>query len=414
MSDRRKLSRRLLGCMPESMRFEVMRKKVRINPSWPSSSLEIKIAESEQELESAYRLLHNSYVKAGFMSPDPTGMRVLPQHLLPQTTTIVAKWEGKVIGTLSLIRDNPFGLPLEKIFDVSYRRKNGRRLAEVSSLAVDPDYRGHINTALFPLFRFVYQYARDCFGIHEFVIAVNPSMVDLYLGFICFERLKSKAKAYDFVQGAPAVGLYLNFETVVERWRKIFAHRPDSANFHKYWTEVPSDPRNRMPQRQYHSSSDPILTPKLLESFFLRRAQLAHRLTFKDVQLLLEAYPYGPFRQVLMPLQNYLSRKSIRLETQMRAQVGPNSSPAEVLNVSKEGLQLRMKADSLTIGQITQVDVWMNETSLTRLNAEVRWCPDGSSLFGLRIIEATSEWNTMIDTLEGEYKKLSEEIAIAA
>ncbi|MBY0415621.1 MAG: GNAT family N-acetyltransferase, partial [Bdellovibrionales bacterium] len=209
----RKFNRHLLTFLPESLRYSLMRKKVRINPAWPSPNLQIKIAETEEELESAYKLLHDSYVKAGYMNPHPTGMRVLPQHLLPQTTTIVAVWSGKIIGTLSLIRDNPFGLPLEKIFDVNDRRANGRRLAEVSSLAVDPKYRGLINTALFPLFRYVYQYARDCFGTHEFVIAVNPSMVDLYLGFMCFEKIKSKAKSYDFVKGAPAVGLYLNFET---------------------------------------------------------------------------------------------------------------------------------------------------------------------------------------------------------
>lgn len=253
---------------PMAIKLFLMRRFVRINSNWPSDHLEIKIADTTEELESAYKLLHDSYVKSGFMNPDPTGLRVLSQHLLPQTTTIVAKWDNKVIGTLSLIRDNPFGLPLEKIFDVSERRINGRRLAEVSSLAVDPNYRGQINLSLFPLFRFVYQYARDCFGIHEFVIAVNPSMVDLYLGYMCFEKLKAKPKAYDFVNGAPAVGLFLNFQTITHKWKLLFNHRPDNANFYKYWSELLTDSRNQMPIRNYHSSSDPILTPMILENFF--------------------------------------------------------------------------------------------------------------------------------------------------
>lgn len=413
MSDRRILSRKLLGLLPENIRFAIMRKNVRIDPNWPSSSLEIKIATEEHELESAYRLLHNSYVKAGFMSPDPTAMRVLSQHLLPQTTTIVAKWDGNVIGTLSLIRDNPFGLPLEKIFDVSDRRRNGRRLAEVSSLAVDPAYRGHINVALFPLFRFVYQYAKECFGIHEFVIAVNPSMVDLYLGFICFERLKSAPKPYDFVKGAPAVGLYLNFETVLERWQKVFAHRPDSKNFHKYWTEIPTDPRNMMPKRKYRSSSDPILTPKLLTEFFLNRAQLARKLSYKEVQMLLDIYPYPEFQKALLPLQNVLSRRNVRLETQMRAEIGLSRLPGEVLNVSREGLLLRVQDEQLQIGQKIALSVWLNDSSATELTVEVRWRPQGG-LIGFKIHEPTQEWATMIDTLESEYQRSIQDLSLVA
>ncbi len=179
MKSRRKLSRKLLGRLPAKPRLALMRKSAKIQHEWPSRSLEIKIADTEDELSNASRLLHDSYVKSGLMNPEPSGMRVLSQHLLPQTTTIVAKWEGQVIGTLSLIRDNPFGLPIEKIFDVSSRRSNGRRLAEVSSLAIDPRFRGQSSQALFPLFLFVYQYAKFYFGTHEFVISVNPSLVDM-------------------------------------------------------------------------------------------------------------------------------------------------------------------------------------------------------------------------------------------
>jgi hypothetical protein len=414
MKDRRKLSRKLLQHLPEPLRLELMRKSVRINPAWPSPSLEIKIANSEPELQSAYRLLHDAYVQAGFMNPDPTGMRVLPQHLLPQTTTIVAKWDGHVIGTLSLIRDNPFGLPLEKIFDVSDRRAQGRRLAEVSSLAVDPKYRGQINHALFPLFRFVFQYARDYFGIHEFVIAVNPSMVDLYLGFICFEKLKGKPRAYDFVKGAPAVGLYLNFESAAERWKTVFGERPDANNFHKYWLEKPTDPRNQLPQRQYRSAFDAVLTPKLLTEFFLGRARLEERLSYKDLHILLEAYPFPDFQKVLRPLQESKMRRSVRMETQMHAKIANDTAEAEVLNVSREGFLLRTSTpSSLKNGDQIQVMVWLNESSPTVLTAKVQVRTE-SCLVGCEIAEASNEWLQMIEALENDYRNRSSGIRVVA
>lgn len=413
MRNRRRISRALLNYMPDMLRFEVMRKNIRINPKWPSPLFEIKIASTEYELSAAYRLLHDSYVKSGFMNPDSTGMRVLPQHLLPHTTTIVAKWDGTVIGTLSLIRDNPLGLPMEKIFNVNHRRKGGRRLAEVSSLAVNPKFRGQVSQALFPLFRYVYQYAKEYFGIHEFVIAVNPSMVDLYLAFMCFERLKAKPLPYEFVKGAPAVGLFLNFETCVEQLIRDFAHRPDQGNFHKYWTEVPMDPRNQLPTRVYRSASDPVITPELMKDLFLEKAQLGKRLTFREVQILLELYPYPDFQKVLQPLLIPFSRKSVRIETQMHAKVGAQKTPAEVLNVSREGLLLRMPTETLGVGQKLDIEVWLNEACSTRILAEIRWCPK-DSLYGLKILEANDEWRRMVDTLEKELRKHARHLSVAA
>lgn len=409
----RKISRQFLAYLPEKIRLSIMRNRLTLNHDWPSPLLEIQIAKTESELEAAYRLLHDSYVKAGFMNADITKMRVLAQHLLPQTTTIIAKWDSKVIGTLSLIRDNPFGLPLEKIFDIDERRAGGRRLAEVSSLAVDPNYRGQVNTALFPLFRFVAQYARHYFGIHEFAIAVNPSMVDLYLGVLCFERLKAKPKAYDFVKGAPAVGLYLNFETADERWKKVFAHKKEEQNFYKYWSVLPDHPNYKLPEREYHSVSDPILTPQLLADFFLDKAQLSKKLVAKEVQLLMDVYPFAAYQKILQPLYDTLSRKSLRLETQMKAQFETSLNFYEVLNVSKGGLLVRGTDIPIAKGQQSYINVQLNNSTTARLKVEMKRGPR-NGLFGLQILESTQQWMHMIDTLENDYRKKAQHLKTAA
>jgi GNAT superfamily N-acetyltransferase len=397
MRSQRKLSRKILALLPEKLRLAILRRMAKINMQWPSSSLEIKIAETEVELAEAYRLLHDSYINSGFADPDPSGMRVLAQHLLPQTTTIIAKWDGKVVGTLSLIRDNPFGLPMEKIFSM-------RRLAEVSSLAIHPDYRGQAYLALFPLFRFVYQYAKHYFGTDELVIAVNPSTTDMYTAFIGFEKLVSKAKAYDFVKGAPAVGLFLDFSTCESRSEKIFSKRSDSQNFYKYWLKAETHENNRLPKRTYHTASDPILTPELLKGFFLDRAQMARKLSFQDIQILLSVYPYLNYKKVLEGLNTALLRKNARLETQMRSEYGDEKIVCDVWNVSSDGLLLRTQPQALNINEKSQISVWVNENDMIRLEVEVRWCSQ-QSLYGLRILNSEPKWMIMIQSLESEYER---------
>lgn len=117
------------------MRFSVYRSFVDCDPA-PGERLLLKIADSRDELEACFSLLHDAYVDSGFMQPDLSGMRVTIYHALPTTTTLCAKWDGEVVGTISLIRESAFGFPLQKIFDLSDVRQKGGKLAEVSALAI--------------------------------------------------------------------------------------------------------------------------------------------------------------------------------------------------------------------------------------------------------------------------------------
>lgn len=58
-----------------------------------SCNPEFELARSRQELERAYILTHEEYVRLGYMSPHPSGMRVSIYHALPTTRTFVARQE---------------------------------------------------------------------------------------------------------------------------------------------------------------------------------------------------------------------------------------------------------------------------------------------------------------------------------
>ena len=128
---------------------------------------------------------------------------------------IVALWNNEVVGTLSVIRDSKFGFPSNKIFDVSGLRQNGTRIAELSAFALREDFRSQGGKLMFPLFRYVYEYCLNYFGVDYWVIAVNPKHVELYQAILFFRRLKScVVDNYDYVNGAPAVGQYIALKSV--------------------------------------------------------------------------------------------------------------------------------------------------------------------------------------------------------
>ncbi len=104
----------------------------------------IERACSLDDLESAYRLVHDVYVDAGYIRRQLSGLRVRMFEALPDEATFVAKIAGKVVGVVSVAVDTPaLGLPS----DVSFRaeldalREGGSKLSEMTNQAIAEEYR---------------------------------------------------------------------------------------------------------------------------------------------------------------------------------------------------------------------------------------------------------------------------------
>ena len=75
-----------VALLPRALRHKVYRSMVDCNDN-PDRKLVLKIADTREELEACFALLHDAYVSSGFMKPDPSGLRVTLYHALPTTTT---------------------------------------------------------------------------------------------------------------------------------------------------------------------------------------------------------------------------------------------------------------------------------------------------------------------------------------
>jgi GNAT superfamily N-acetyltransferase len=213
--------RKLFNILPQKRRFAVYRNFVECNPA-PSERLVLKIADTQEELEACFTLLHDAYVGSGFMTPDLSGMRVTIYHALPTTTTLCAKYDGQVVGTLSLIRESVLGFPLQRIFDLTAVREKKGNIAEVSALAVHRKFRRTGGSILFPLMKFMYEYCTTFFDTRHLVIAVNPRHIEMYESLLFFRRLtQNVVENYDFVNGAPAVGATLDLRAAKEIFSEI-------------------------------------------------------------------------------------------------------------------------------------------------------------------------------------------------
>jgi GNAT superfamily N-acetyltransferase len=402
-------ARKLFSMLPQNSRHNVYRAFVDCDPS-PTERLVLKIADTQEELEACFRLLHDAYVSSGFMSPDPSGMRVTIYHALPTTTTLCAKLDGKVVGTLSLIRESAIGFPLQRIFDLTAVREKEGNIAEVSALAVHPRYRRTGGTILFPLMKFMYEYCTTFFDTRHLVIAVNPRHIEMYESLLFFKRLTANiVENYDFVNGAPAVGATLDLKYAPETMRRAYAGKPPHRNLHHYFIETRLA-NIQIPHRRFFTTNDPVLTPDLIDYFFNRQTQVFAELSDRKKALLHLIYDLPEYRKVLPPLPDQGITRQMRQHRRFSVKCparlndattsGDDNLAVEVNEVSRYGFRAR-------VTQAIPGGIWLNATvqlglnEISRLTVQVAREAevDDQHYCGFRIGEPDLVWRKFVTAL---------------
>lgn len=159
--------------------------------------IEYKVASSRKELEGAFALIYKEYLLRSFILPRyyKSGLRIIPQNILPGTTVFVALKKKEVVATSTIIPDSVFGLPL----DMGYKeeadglRKSRRKICEGACLAIKTELfgRGYFSMFnfrkldfIFTLFKLMFQYALFYSRFDDLCIVTNPRyMIFKFLPF---------------------------------------------------------------------------------------------------------------------------------------------------------------------------------------------------------------------------------------
>ncbi len=169
---------------------------------------------SGDKIEKANGLILSEYGKEGYvdLTGEKSGLNPLKGDLNSQLFTFLALSDGFVLGTVSIVVDEKWGLPLDEIFKIEADglRAFGEKCAEVARLAVNRqagdffgiDQRKIQMSISLSLFKMVF-YCAKARNIDILCITINPKHENFYeaLGFESVGEMKS----YDTVNGAPAL-----------------------------------------------------------------------------------------------------------------------------------------------------------------------------------------------------------------
>jgi GNAT superfamily N-acetyltransferase len=399
-----------MGALPRETRFALYRRMVDCDAN-PDPRLTLGIAATQADLEACFSLLHDAYVACGFMQPHRSGLRVTPYHALPTTTTLFARFDDQIVGTLSIIREGEFGFPLQSAFDLSAVRVQPGRVAEISALAIHPRFRSTGGSILFPLMKFMYEYCTRYFDTRHLVIAVNPKHIEMYESLLFFRRLQSQVvNNYDFVNGAPAVGATLDLWAAPAVYKDAYDGRRPERNLHHYFTQV-ALPNIRMPDRPYFTTNDPVMSPELLDHFFNQRTQVFADLSPRQQRLLHAIYPEERYRAVLPSLsEGACGQASIRRYHRYSLKcpaylTDPRDTatpvPLEVIDVSAHGFLARSTVElpDHTRG-LVRVQLGAEQVAVEQALLVRRAKTSSGSQYGFRIEEPGAVWRQCIRHLE--------------
>lgn len=405
---KKQLRKTVLGVLnrtPKPMRDAFLRSRLDLRPL--PSDIFFEIARNRSDLDRAFQLLHDAYVREGFSKPHPSGRRITDYHALPSTSTLVAKYKKEVVATISVIRDGPFGIPADAVIDLNPYRSEGMRLGEVSSLAIHPEFRGRSGEIMFHLFKYMLHYSMYYFGLDRFIIVVNPNRISLYESILSFERLRPDiVETYAFANNAPGVCATLDLITLDHTFRKIYGAKPERKNIHRFFFgeySLNEKRQFRFPERPYFTAVDPVMSPDIMDYFFNQCTDYFCNLDERKIRILRSIYHEQGYDAVWpkAPSPEWRNQRSHRrFDVVCLASLPsqPNILTAlHILDASRNGMRLR--SDLPLQGSKPPVfKIAVGRHKDARIQADLRW--QKGATVGLQIVDADSDWEDFIDYME--------------
>jgi len=171
-----------------------------------AETIHVHPARTREELELAFRLVYDNYVRRAYIEPRPSHLWLTHYNFLPDALTLVGNVGSEVVATISVFADSDLNLPMDEVYyrELGELRREDRALSEIGMLADRRRLIGRTLPMLLQLMKRVFDYAHQVLGADDLCIAVNPRHSRFYEQFLLFEAL-GEPKTYPRMRGNPAV-----------------------------------------------------------------------------------------------------------------------------------------------------------------------------------------------------------------
>lgn len=363
-----------------------------------------EVASRREDLEQAYKLLLETYVRVGLCSPLPHKMLITNFNALPSTFVLVARHKGRVQAAVTVTVATGFGLPCFEAFPAIVSNPDYQHMAEISLVAISEQVDKEYAEAayLWPLWNYVLRFCRYQLKIRAIISAVTDASARslvMQLGLKQMGRLPITNNQQK-KQNLHLLGESLS--VLQQKWLNI-----DLSTDHRFgYTSFFVD--NKYPEFLFlkiPAGLREVLTikPDDFVYFFLEKTKIAECLPHALLTHLRSVYEESQFsnfgRTFFPPLTENRSKSGLRrynyrlngcLETETNEKVRISLS-----QISEGGFRATAdKALRTSRGKTWEVVIQLTPRQLARLTVTSVWRRDRT--MGFRILNAPREWHALV------------------
>lgn len=389
--------------LPAVVRKKLVRSQFTVDYNLPEE-LSLKLADTPEEIEASFKIVHEAYVELGYIDPNSHQFRFSKYQALPTTVILVAKWKDEVVGTMSILPDSQMGLPADSTWDLSGYRKGGKRLAEISSLTIKPSFKKRRGSLLLPLCKLMWHICQDILQVDGIVAAVDARVEPFYTDLLLMKRISKDAsgKKHKFVKEMKATCLYLEtgLRTKTET-KKTYGKLPLNRNIYQFIYE--RELKNIiLPEKKRSIQACLVKKNQAIAQVFSRWPDLLSVLDGNE-KLAVSNLDVGDYFAEVLQTKVGRSLRQQRLSVIRVASVySPLSNsllPITIVDMSNGGIRFRGNAEMAPYLQIGEKLVLHLNFEGTRLVCDVslRWVSGDRTNYGCEIdFDRANNWDSFV------------------
>ncbi|MBW2732382.1 MAG: hypothetical protein JRH20_08290 [Deltaproteobacteria bacterium] len=209
--------------LPLALTAALTRKKLGLH-TLSLDRFEVGTAHTVDDYEQAFQLVHAAYVFQGIeVNIGGQALRMTPQHVLAESTILLAHEKERPVGTLTVTLDSPAQLPLDDDYprELAALRKAGATLVEYGSLMV---VRRCWQSGVAHLLNMTAtNFASNLLGGTHVVAGIHPRALPLYAGLFGLRPI-GKVRRHSHLH-APVQGMVGEFASI-QRFMAKHHRRP--------------------------------------------------------------------------------------------------------------------------------------------------------------------------------------------
>ena len=214
-----------MNLLPESIQGKIIRNGFNLNyRSKKFDKISFELATSKSDIEQSFRLVKKEYNRVSISTNREELFHITKYHCLPTTKIFVAKYKGKVIATVTVILDSEFKLPIETFTDISKYRDTGKKIAEISSLAISSKWRRHNSFIFMKLCIFLFRYSKEIISVDYLVMATKSHVKKFYKHAFFFEPIDNVERIAEHANKSLAFAQVMKTKDILPKVKENYSY----------------------------------------------------------------------------------------------------------------------------------------------------------------------------------------------